>query len=697
VVLGELRSRGADHLSGRRRLATFGAGIAATVLVAGIFAALDAAQVVVGTTPTVADSSCQDTWTGAARTSDWNTLTNWSTGVPNGSTVHACITGDAAVILADASVSVGELTISTGSSLTVGASGTATTTTTTTTSLHVWSGLENSGTLTADPTGADRSALSIDGPIANTGTITVAGTVTIGGTVQAALTNDGTIGVGPGGLITMGTSSKITNESDGILAFGIDGPPASTADYGRIANGMLSLAGSADPVLEDGFVPPPGSEYLVAQGASSGAFTTVLHDATADYSRKGAVGLTGGAPATATSTSVASSAPAGTPYGEGVQLTATVTPSSGSDPTGFVTFSANGLVLGSAPVTTAAHVTTAAVDVSSLAVGSESITAGYDGDVLFGPSTSPALTQAVNRDATSVTISPSSSSVEPGQPVTYTAAVVSGANGTPTGGVSFSDDGSPISGCQALGLPPSAPWQVTCTENSGPTATHAIAATYDGDAHFMAATGVVAERVAPVSTTASIVVTPVTPTYGQSVTLTSTVASATRTTDPTGTVTFSANGGTLGTSMLSTTAGVTTASMLLTTLPVGSDFVTATYNGGPGFLASSSAPAHVVVGRTPTSLGLLTSGNTSPLALAVTFTATVFPDTGSGETGTVTFFDNGVAIGTCEVSNGQATLSTTTLPVGTNPISASYGGDGDFVGSRTTGTLAQTVDTPQPT
>ena len=331
----------------------------------------------------------------------------------------------------------------------------------------MWSGLENSGTLTVDPTGADRSALSIDGPIANTGTITVAGTVTIGGTVQAALTNDGTIGVGPGWSDHDGhvvEDHERVRRDPGLRhrrAAGVDSRLRK-----RIANGMLSLAGSADPVLEDGFVPPPGSEYLVAQGASSGAFTTVLHDATADYSRKGAVGLTGGAAATATSTSVARPAPAGTPYGEGVQLTATVTPSSGSDPTGFVTFSANGLVLGSAPVTTAAHVTTAAVDVSSLAVGSESITVGYDGDVLFGPSTSPALTQAVNRDATSVTISPSSSSVEPGQPVTYTAAVVSGANGTPTGGVSFSDDGSPISGCQALGLPPSAPWQVTCTENS---------------------------------------------------------------------------------------------------------------------------------------------------------------------------------------------------------------------------------------
>ena len=138
--------------------------------------------------------------------------------------------------------------------------------------------------------------------------------------------------------------------------------------------------------------------------------------------------------------------------------------------------------------------------------------------------------------------------------------------------------------------------------------------------------------------------------------------------------------------------------MLLTTLPVGSDFVTATYNGGPGFLASLSAPASRGGGQDADEPRPPPLRATPPRSRwRWTFTATVFPDTGSGETGTVTFFDNGVAIGTCGVSNGQATLSTTTLPVGTNPISASYGGDGDFVGSRTTGTLAQTVDTPQPT
>jgi Big-like domain-containing protein len=667
-----------------------GAGVAAMALVAGTIGALDAAEIVVGTTPTAADSSCQDTWTGAAGTTDWNTATNWSTGVPDSTSVHACITGHVTVLLGDASLSVGELTVSAGSSLTIGTGGTGATSA----SLHVSSGAENDGTLTV-PSGNADSGLTLDGPVTNTGTLTVAGTVTVGATVATTLTNDGTVGVAPGGLLTMGASSTITNESDGLLAFGVDGPPTSTPDYGRIADGMLSLAGSADLVFDNGFTPAPGSDYVVDTGASTGAFTTVLHNAAADYSHTGEVGLTGGAPATATSTSLTSSAPSGSPYGQGVQLTATVTPSSGSEPSGFVTFSGDGRVLADAPVATDAGVTTATLDVSSLPIGSQSITASYGGDVRFGASASPALTQVVNPDPTSVAITPSSSTVEPDQPVTYTATIGSSASGTPTGAVSFTDDGSPIPGCQSLAVPPSAPLQVTCTESSGSIATHSIVATYGGDTDFLSATGVLAEHVAPMSTTATVVVSPPAPTYGQSVTLTSTVAPTSGTTDPAGIVTFTVNGTTLGSSVLSTTGGVTSASMLVTTLPVGSDFVTASYDAAAGFVDSSSATAaHVVVSKAPTSLGLLTSSNPSPFAQPVTFTATIFPTTGSGETGTVTFFDNGTVVGTCAVSNGQATLSATGLPVGTDPVTASYGGDGDFVGSVTAGALPQAVDRP---
>ena len=688
--LGRRRPREAGRRSRRRAAGTLAAGIAATALVAGTIVALDVPQVVVGTTPTVADSTCQDTWTGAAGTTDWSTATNWSTGVPNGTGVHACITGDATVLLTGASFSVGQLTVSAGSSLTIGATGPGAAV------LRVSSGAENDGTLSV-ASGDPGGALTLDGTVTNTGTLTVDGTVTVGAAVAATLSNDGTVGMAPGGLLSVGASSTMTNEPDGLLAFGIDGPPTAASDQGRIAGGTLALAGSAEPVFDDGFTPSAGSEYVVDNGASSGAFTTVLHGATADYSHPDEVGLTGGAAAAATSTGLTSSAPSGAPYGQGVRLTAVVTPSSGSNPSGLVTFSADGTALGSSPVTTAGGVTSAALDVSSLPLGSQSLTAAYDGDVRFGASVSPALVQVIDPDATSVAITPSSSSVEPGQTVTYTATVSSTATGTPTGAVSFTDDGEPIVGCQSLGLPSSTPRQVTCTQTAGTVATHSIVATYSGDTHFLTATGTLAEDVAPMSTTTSVVVSPSAPTYGESVTLTSTVAPTSGTTDPGGTVTFSVNGTMLGSSMLTTSSGVTTASMLVTTLPVGSDFVTASFDGGDGFLASSSgAPAHVVVSRTPTSLGLFTSGTPTPPAQPVTFTATIFPTTGSGETGTVTFFDNGVAIGTSSVSNGQATLSATGLPAGTDPITAGYGGDGDFVGSVTSGGLPQVVDGPAP-
>jgi hypothetical protein len=71
----------------------------------------------------------------------------------------------------------------------------------------------------------------------------------------------------------------------------------------------------------------------------------------------------------------------------------------------------------------------------------------------------------------------------------------------------------------------------------------------------------------------------------------------------------------------------------------------------------------------------------------VTFTATVTPTTA---TGTVTFKDNGTAIGTGTLSSGTATYSTWTLAVASHPITAAYGGDTNDTAS-TSSTLTQTV------
>ncbi len=98
----------------------------------------------------------------------------------------------------------------------------------------------------------------------------------------------------------------------------------------------------------------------------------------------------------------------------------------------------------------------------------------------------------------------------------------------------------------------------------------------------------------------------------------------------------------------------------------------------------------------PTTILLVSQPNPSVFGQTVTLTATV----GSIVTGTVTptgavSFAIGAGLpvtATATLSNGLATLITSTLPVGTYPITATYGGDSIFGGSQAVLVTSQTVD-----
>src|ERR1700677_3408722 len=94
------------------------------------------------------------------------------------------------------------------------------------------------------------------------------------------------------------------------------------------------------------------------------------------------------------------------------------------------------------------------------------------------------------------------------------------------------------------------------------------------------------------------------------------------------------------------------------------------------FTPASSAPA-----ATKTSLSASSAQVT--LGQAVTFTATVAPLSGSGTpTGSVTFSDGATQIGTGALnSSGVATLSTSSLGVGSHSVTAVYSGDTNFSAS----------------
>jgi hypothetical protein len=87
----------------------------------------------------------------------------------------------------------------------------------------------------------------------------------------------------------------------------------------------------------------------------------------------------------------------------------------------------------------------------------------------------------------------------------------------------------------------------------------------------------------------------------------------------------------------------------------------------------------------------LTASASSDFGQAVTFTASVRPDgSGATPTGSVDFFDTttNTDLGSVALSGGSAALTTTTLPVGSQTITASYGGDANYLPSSASASLA---------
>jgi len=189
--------------------------------------------------------------------------------------------------------------------------------------------------------------------------------------------------------------------------------------------------------------------------------------------------------------------------------------------------------------------------------------------------------------------------------------------------------------------------------------------------------------------------------YGQTTQVTATVVdtdSGTKS-NPSGTVSFTSGAGsdvfsstTCTLAPLGATTDTSTCSVNLTSTTVGVDPVNASY-GGSATHASSSGSANLTVNKANTSSALVSSVNPSTPGQSVTFTVTitaVAPGVGV-PTGTVTFLDGATPIGTGTLNgSGVATFSTSTLAVGTHPISTSYPGDGNFNGS-TSNTVNQVV------
>jgi Big-like domain-containing protein len=209
--------------------------------------------------------------------------------------------------------------------------------------------------------------------------------------------------------------------------------------------------------------------------------------------------------------------------------------------------------------------------------------------------------------------------------------------------------------------------------------------------------------IAGISTTTALSASPNPAVVSQSVTLTATITPAPTGTSL-GTVSFY-NGSTLLNTAAVNSSGI--ATFATTTLPAGSDILKAIYSGSIEFAASTTSPVtETITGTslTSTSTSLSASPNPAIAGQSVTLTATIAPPPTGSSLGTVSFFNSSTLLNTANVTAaGVATFATSTLPAGSDNITAAYSGNTAFAESTspalalTVGTAATfTVTTPQP-
>jgi hypothetical protein len=286
--------------------------------------------------------------------------------------------------------------------------------------------------------------------------------------------------------------------------------------------------------------------------------------------------------------------------------------------------------------------------------------------------TRPLGVSAANTTNTTLTSAPDPSVF--GEAKTLTATVTC-SGPTPTGTASFFD-GATLLGASVL----DGSGVASFTTANLAVGSHGLTAVYNADSNCDTSTSPVdTQTVSQAATTTALTSSPDPSAYGQTKTLTATVnavppASGT----PTGTVSFFDGATLLGTASLA--GGVST--LTTSALSVGSHALTAVFSGDSNFTGSASPVDTQTVTQAATTTMLTSAPDPSVLGMPKTLTATVIPvPPASGTpTGTVSFFVGAALLGTGTLSRGVASLTTSSLTVGSQKISPVYTGDASFSG-----------------
>jgi hypothetical protein len=383
-------------------------------------------------------------------------------------------------------------------------------------------------------------------------------------------------------------------------------------------------------------------------------------------------------------------------------------------PTGTVVFFDNGVNVGSGSLDATGKISVNTSNLSS--VSGHNFTATYFGDVNYGQvNANSTQTTGGNASTTVLTLVPNPP--VSGQTTTLQAAIFPGATSTTNviaaGTVTFYQDGVALT--PTVGLNSSGVATYTSTALSS-TLAHQFSAIYSGDTNYASSTSntVASAASGAIPSTSTLSVTPNPPVSGATTTLQVVVASnsAGTTNVPTGTVAFFQDGVALTTTAALNSFGV--ASFTSTALSGATSHVyAATYSGNSIYSPSNANSVATSGASTVASTTTLSVTPNPPVSGATTTLQAVVASGSAGTTtvptGTVTFFQDGVALTTTAALNsfGVASYSSTALSgTAAHIYTATYSGNSVYnpsnanqVATSGAGTVASTTTlsvTPNP-
>jgi autotransporter-associated beta strand protein len=616
------------------------------------------------------------------------------------------------------------------------------------------------GTLLADanPTNGETvGAVTLNG-----GTIAGSGSV-----VSIAPGTGGTILPGentqvPTTLTTTTASGQTWNSSTKLNVVLNDTNPGDSSLV--TVNGNLALGGSGTlgtgGAALGGFVSPSvqtGDQYVILQAQNGGVITgtfaqpfgvegTTLPDGTANPDAGQGIAFVGGSkfdvayvnptnpgglPTEVVLTRVIAQATVtlSTPlpkntsvYGQGVTITATVTPENGAgslQPQATVTFYLDGT--SNPSFTTTLKNGQATFDPQGfygqfLTIGSHTVSVTFNGDSVFAPvpadgnvADAPSILLTVTKANTQANITTSPTAPIPGQAVTVTAMFtpVKPGAGVPTGngltgsggtGVSFTLDGQPVINPATGGslFPLNAAGQGILVLNNLSASQHRVRAFYSGDDNFNGVSTSTDTLINVVKGAATIQVaaTPLSSVFGQTVTFTATVSGPVI---PSGTVTFY-NGSAVTANIIANNVPLDvtgTGTFTISNLSSGVHSIIVAYSGNASYNGSNNSASPFSYTVSPDATQIIMTASPNPVALGtfLTLNATVtVTGAGSGTPlGNVSFMDGATVLGSVAVGTNGVTTSllvntaTSMNAIGVHNLTAKYlPSNGNFATSTTT-------------